>query len=284
MHRFVPFSLNIKGYAVEFCRPQVMGILNVTPDSFYAASRRFDEESIAERAQELLSHGADMIDLGAYSSRPGADVVSSEEELRRLRLGISTIRERISKDIILSIDTFRADVARIAVEDYGADIVNDISGGDLDSEMYATVARLGVPYILMHMRGTPSTMQSLTNYSDITADVLSELAVKLSKLNDFGVNDVIVDPGFGFAKNVDQNYALMKHLEMFHVFDRPLLVGISRKSMIYKPLKCSPEEALCGTTVLNTIALIQGASILRVHDPKEASEAVKIVGLTYSPD
>ncbi len=282
MHRFVPFSLNLRGRLVEFSRPQIMGILNVTPDSFYSVSRKYDADSIARHARKLLDQGADMIDIGGYSSRPGADEVSEEEELSRLEMGIRTIREKVSKDIILSIDTFRANVARRAVAEFGADIVNDISGGDMDSGMMPAVAELGVPYVMMHMRGTPATMQSMTDYNDVTADVMSELASKLSLANDLGINDIIVDPGFGFAKDLPQNYQLMKNLDLLHTLGRPILVGISRKSMIYKALGCQPEEALTGTTALNTIALLQGASILRVHDAKEASDTLKIVTQTLN--
>lgn len=282
MRKFVPFSLNLRGHLVEFTRPQIMGILNVTPDSFYAASRQFDADSIASYAECMIANGADMIDLGAYSSRPGADEVTEKEEIARLELGIRTIREKVSDSVIISIDTFRSEVARIAIEEFGADIINDISGGDLDKNMYATVASFGAPYILMHMRGTPASMQSMTEYEDVTADVLADLARKLSILNDYGINDVIVDPGFGFAKTLEQNYRLMRNLELFHVLGRPLLIGISRKSMIYKAIDRNPEDALTGTTVLNTISLLQGASILRVHDAREASDAVKLVNLTLN--
>lgn len=282
MRNFVPFSLNIHGRLVEFTRPQIMGILNVTPDSFYAASRKFDAESIAEHARRLISQGADMLDLGAYSTRPGADTVTEDEELRRLEIGISAIRKNVSQDIIISIDTFRANVAKRAVGDLGADIVNDISGGDMDPLMYSVVAELNVPYIMMHTRGTPQTMQSMAKYDDVTAEVLAELAAKLSRINELGINDVIIDPGFGFAKDLRQNYRMMRQLELFHILERPLLVGISRKSMIYKALGGNPDDALAGTTALNTIALLQGAAILRVHDPKDAADAAKIVSLTLN--
>ena len=282
MRNFVPFSLNIHGRLVEFTRPQIMGILNVTPDSFYAASRKFDAESIAGHARILISQGADMLDLGAYSTRPGADTVTEDEELRRLELGISAIRKYVSQDIIISIDTFRANVAKRAVGDLGADIVNDISGGDMDPLMYSVVAELNVPYIMMHTRGTPQTMQSMAKYDDVTAEVMAELAAKLSRINELGINDVIIDPGFGFAKDLRQNYRMMRQLELFHILERPLLVGISRKSMIYKALGGNPDDALAGTTALNTIALLQGAAILRVHDPKDAADAAKIVSLTLN--
>lgn len=283
MRNFKPFSLNIHGNLVEFTEPQVMGILNVTPDSFYASSRHLDADSIAKQAIGMLDNGVDIIDIGAYSSRPGAQEVCIDEELRRLKLGIETIRKNVSSDILISVDTFRSEVARIAVEEYGADIINDISGGTLDSEMFVTVKNLKVPYILMHMRGTPASMQTMTDYLDVTADVITDIAKKISILNDIGVNDIIVDPGFGFAKTVPQNFRLLHHLDLIgQATGRPLLVGVSRKSMIYKSLDITPEKALNGTTIINTIALLQGASILRVHDVKEAREAVNLVNLTIN--
>lgn len=283
MRNFKPFSLNIHGNLVEFTEPQVMGILNVTPDSFYASSRHLDADSIAKQAIGMLDNGVDIIDIGAYSSRPGAQEVCIDEELRRLKLGIETIRKNVSSDILISVDTFRSEVARIAVEEYGADIINDISGGTLDSEMFVTVKNLKVPYILMHMRGTPASMQTMTDYLDVTADVITDIAKKISILNDIGVNDIIVDPGFGFAKTVPQNFRLLHHLDLIgQATGQPLLVGVSRKSMIYKSLDITPEKALNGTTIINTIALLQGASILRVHDVKEAREAVNLVNLTIN--
>lgn len=266
---FKPFSLNIKGSLREFVSPAVMGIVNVTPDSFYDRSRSMDELAIAGRVRAAIADGADMLDLGAYSSRSGADVVPVEEEVARLRRGLKVIRD-ISPEIIVSVDTFRAEVARVAVSEFGADIINDISGGTLDDKMFETVAFLGVPYILMHMRGTPATMQQMCEYEDVTADVIRDLSVKLRSLRLLGVADVIVDPGFGFAKTTEQNYEMMKNLECFDILEAPLLVGISRKSMITKPLEITADEALVGTAVLDTIALSKGASILRVHDVKSA--------------
>ena len=279
MHRFVPFSINRKGELIEFSRPQVMGILNITPDSFYADSRATEEKSIASRIEQIISEGANIIDIGAYSSRPGAETIPADEEYRRLGLGMKILRS-IDSRILVSVDTFRADVARKAIEYLGADIINDISGGDLDEKMFETAAQLNVPYILMHMRGTPENMASMTDYTNVTVEVIKSLAEKVNRLALLGVNDVIVDPGFGFSKTIEQNYELLKNLEIFHELDRPLLVGISRKSMIYKPLSSTPQEVLNGTTVLNTIALLAGASILRVHDVKEAVEAIKLVELT----
>lgn len=273
---FRPFTLNIRGELRQYDRPQVMGIVNVTPDSFFAASRTATESAIKERVRQMLDSGADFIDIGAYSSRPGADEVTPEEEASRLAVGMKVLRE-IAPDIPVSVDTFRADVARTAILEFGADIINDISGGDLDQEMADTVAELGVPYILMHMRGTPSTMQALTDYNDVTADVIDDLSRKLRTLRLKGVADVIVDPGFGFAKTVEQNYDMMRNLEEFtRLLDAPLLVGISRKSMITKLLGITPDAALAATTALNTIALTRGASFLRVHDALEASQAVMI--------
>lgn len=271
-------SINIKGKLHYFHNPWVMGIVNVTPDSFYAESRTFDSQSIYNRIANLIEQGADAIDIGGYSSRPGAADVSAQEEYSRLASALEIIRKHFP-DTIVSIDTFRADVARKCVIDWQADIINDISGGIADPEMWNTIAELKVPYILMHMRGTPKTMQSLCDYSDVTADVIKDLAAKIDKMRQLGIADIIIDPGFGFAKTLEQNYTLMSELQEFKRLDMPLLVGISHKSMIYKALDIKPENALNGTTVLNTIALAKGADILRVHDVKEAKEAVKITKL-----
>lgn len=271
-------SINIKGKLHYFHNPWVMGIVNVTPDSFYADSRTFDSQSIYNRIADLIEQGADAIDIGGYSSRPGAADVSAQEEYSRLASALEIIRKHFP-DTIVSIDTFRADVARKCVSDWQADIINDISGGIADPEMWNTIAELKVPYILMHMRGTPKTMQSLCDYSDVTADVIKDLAAKIDKMRQLGIADIIIDPGFGFAKTLEQNYTLMSELQEFKRLDMPLLVGISHKSMIYKALDIKPENALNGTTVLNTIALAKGADILRVHDVKEAKEAVKITKL-----
>lgn len=255
-----------------------MGILNVTPDSFYSDSRYNEERAIASRVQQIVDEGAKIIDIGGYSSRPGATDITPEEEFRRLSQGIEIIKQ-IAPETFISVDTFRADVARRCIEDLGADMINDISGGTLDERMFDTVAELQVPYILMHMRGTPCTMQQLTQYGDVTHDVISELTEKATILKEKGVKDIIIDPGFGFAKTINQNYELLNHLEEFHSLASPLLVGISRKSMIYKPLNATPETALNGTTVLNTMAIMKGAHILRVHDVKEAVETIKLVNM-----
>lgn len=276
---FKPFSLNIHGRLIEYDRPAVMGIINVTPDSFYAGSR-VNADEIGRRVRDMMDDGADMIDIGGYSSRPGTAAVSETEEIDRLAAGIAALRE-VSPDIVVSVDTFRASVAKIAIEQMGADIINDISGGDLDDDMFETVANLKVPYILMHMRGTPADMQTMTDYPDgVTAEVLRDLSVKLRKLRLAGVSDVIVDPGFGFAKTLEQNYRLMADLPMFaELLDAPVLVGISRKSMVTRCLGVPASDALNGTTALNTIALLKGAQILRVHDVKACAEAVRIVSM-----
>ncbi len=276
---FKPFSLNIHGRLIEYDRPAVMGIINVTPDSFYAGSR-VNADEIGRRVRDMMGDGADMIDIGGYSSRPGAAAVSETEEIDRLAAGIAALRE-VSPDIVVSVDTFRASVAKAAIEQMGADIINDISGGDLDDGMFETVAALNVPYILMHMRGTPADMQTLTDYPDgVTAEVLRDLSVKLRKLRLAGVSDVIVDPGFGFAKTLEQNYRLMADLPMFaELLDAPVLVGISRKSMVTRCLGVPASDALNGTTALNTIALLKGAQILRVHDVRACAEAVRIVSM-----
>ena len=277
---FTPFSLNIRGRLFEYDKPAVMGIVNVTPDSFFAGSRSSTIPEIAKRVEEMITAGADMLDLGAYSSRPGASDVSEEEECRRIALGMKVIRD-ISPDIPVSVDTFRAGVAREAVVNLGADIVNDISGGDLDQEMWATVADLNAPYILMHMRGNPSTMQALTEYHDVTADVISDLSEKLRRLRLMGVSDIIIDPGFGFSKTTEQNFEMMRNLQLFKSsLGAPVLVGVSRKSMITKSLGITPMEALPGPIALDTIALTRGASILRVHDVSEAVAAVRMYELS----
>lgn len=269
-------TLNLRGKLYSLCEPKIMGILNVTPDSFYAESRTSDEEHIAARVQQLMDDGADMIDIGGYSSRPGADDVSPEEEMNRLRRGLRVVR-RLYPEVPISVDTFRADVARMCVEEEGADIINDISGGMMDRQMFRTVARLGVPYILMHMQGTPDTMQQAPHYDNLRREVMLYFAERIDRLCQMGAKDIIVDPGFGFGKTLEHNYELFHHLDDFNLFNLPLLVGISRKSMIYKLLGGTPQTSLSGTTVLNTIALMKGAHILRVHDVKEAVEAKRIV-------
>ena len=267
-------TINCRGRLIDLNRPKVMAIVNVTPDSFYSGSRCPSTDEALARAEEALVQGADILDLGAYSTRPGAAEVPAEEEWQRLQPVVTEVRRRYPQAVI-SIDTFRSSVAERAVE-AGADIINDVSGGTLDDQMFATVASLQVPYVLMHMRGTPSTMQQHTNYSNLVADVISELSRPLRRLTDMGVHDVIIDPGFGFAKTLEQNYELFAHLAEFSIFDRPVLVGISRKSMIYKLFGITPEQSLSATTALNMLALQGGASILRVHDVPEAVQVVKM--------
>ena len=268
-------TLNLRGRLLELREPQIMGILNVTPDSFYSDSRTPDEAHITDRVRQMMDEGADMIDIGGYSSRPGADDVTPEEEMDRLRRGLRIVR-KLYPEVPVSVDTFRADVARMCIEEEGADIINDISGGMMDRQMFRTVARLGVPYILMHMQGTPDTMQVAPHYDNLRREVMLYFAERIVRLCQMGAKDIVVDPGFGFGKTLEHNYELMNHLEDFAVFNLPLLVGISRKSMIYKLTGGTPQTSLNGTTVLNTISLVKGAHILRVHDVKAAAEAKQI--------
>ena len=275
---FKLYSMNLRGRLVEIDRPWVMGIVNVTPDSFYSGSRATDELTLVGRVRQLIAEGADVLDIGACSTRPGSQSVDAQAEMDRLQWALGIIR-REAPVVILSVDTYRADVARRCVEDWGVDIINDISGGTLDDAMFKTVAQLHVPYVLMHMRGTPDTMSSLTDYDNVTADVLEWMARRIDDMRQMGVADIIADPGFGFAKTVEQNYELLARLEAFHALNAPLLVGVSRKRMIYTPLDCTADEALNGTTIVNTLALERGAHILRVHDVRAAVEAVKLVSL-----
>lgn len=268
--------MNVNGKLMDLSYPQVMGILNVTPDSFYAGSRQQTEKDIINRASQILDEGASIIDIGAYSSRPDAENISPEEEMRRLRNGLEIIHRQYPGSV-LSVDTFRADVARMCVEEYGAAIINDISAGEMDPQMFGTIARLGVPYIIMHMQGTPQNMQMNPHYDHLLKEIFYYFSEKVQKLRDLGVKDIVLDPGFGFGKTLEHNYQLMNHLEEFSLFELPLLVGVSRKSMIYKLLGGTPDDALNGTTVLDTVSLLKGADILRVHDVKVAVETVKIV-------
>ena len=280
----IPTSLllNIGGRLLSLDHPRVMGILNATPDSFYAGSRCGNDETIiANRARAIIEEGGDMIDVGAYSSRPDATDIPLEEAWQRLDRALSVIRG-LYPDAILSVDTFRAEIARRSVERHGVQIINDISGGELDKTMFETVASLHVPYILMHMRGTPQTMQQQTHYDNLMAEITGYFARRVDRLHQLGVSDIILDPGFGFSKTLDDNYLLMHRLHELQPLGLPILTGISRKSMIYKLLGSSPEESLTGTTVLNTIALMGGTHILRVHDVREAVETVKIVTKTLS--
>lgn len=272
----IPHSLQVNGQLVELSSPKVMGILNITPDSFYSGCRTETEMGIAQRVEQIISEGADFIDVGACSTRPNAPLADQDEEMARLRKGLSVI-QRIAPEAVISVDTFRSDVATMCVEEFGVGMINDISAGEMDDKMFNTIARLKVPYIMMHMKGTPQTMQIAPQYDHFLKEIFYFFSEKVQKLRDLGVKDIILDPGFGFGKTLEHNYQLMNHLEEFKLFELPLLVGISRKSMIYKLLDTTPEEALNGTTVLNTIALQKGAHILRVHDVKAAVEAVKIV-------
>ena len=279
MKGLVPYTLNLG-------EPQVMGILNVTPDSFYEKSRTFDEDAILRRAKQIAGEGGSIIDIGAYSTRPGSADVDEAEEMSRLRRALSVVRKAVP-GMPVSIDTFRADVAKMCVEEYGAEIINDVSGGEGDKRMFSTVARLGVPYILMHIGGSIDNMHSdapLTSHADAEVpymqSVVSFLTERINRLHALGAKDIIIDPGYGFGKSLQQNYELLNRLEDLKVWQLPLLVGVSRKSMIYKLLDTDSSQALNGTTVCNTIALMKGASILRVHDVRAAVEAVKIVKQT----
>lgn len=267
--------MNAGGRLIDLSTPKVMGILNITPDSFYDGGRHNTVDAARVQAEKLLTAGADLLDIGAYSSRPGAENVSAEEEQARLTPVIETIVTEFP-EAILSIDTFRADVARVSIA-AGAHIINDISGGTLDDEMFATIAELQVPYILMHMRGTPNTMQQLTDYEDVVDEVSLFFGEKVAALRELGVKDIIIDPGFGFAKTLEQNYILLQRLNELHVHGLPMLGAVSRKSMIYKKLGTKPEKALNGTTILNTVLLMKGVKILRVHDVKAAKEAIALL-------
>lgn len=269
-------TLNLSGRLVSLEKPLVMGIVNVTPDSFFAGSRIDGAKALRERLDTLVREGAALADLGAYSSRPGAEEVSPEEERRRLRPALQILRDEYP-DLPISVDTFRSDVARMAVEEYGASMINDISGGGLDPAMYRTMTELQVPYILMHMKGDPKTMQQQASYSDVTLEVIDYFAQRVGQLLELGVHDIILDPGFGFSKTTAQNYELLAQLgSLVDAFAQPLLVGVSRKSMIYRPLGITPEEALSGTTFVHALALERGAKILRVHDVRPAVEAVQL--------
>lgn len=269
------FSLNCGGRCVSLDEPKVMGILNVTPDSFYAASRQQTAEAVARRVRQMREEGADFIDVGAFSTRPGADDVPVKEEMARLRRALAIVR-REWPEVPVSVDTFRADVARMVVEECGADIINDISGGTMDGRMFATVASLRVPYVLMHIQGVPATMQQAPRYDCLRRDVIVWLAERVDRLRQLGARDIILDPGFGFGKTLAHNYELMNHLDDFGEFRLPLLIGVSRKSMIYKLIGGTPETALGGTVALHMAALLKGANILRVHDVRAAVEVCRI--------
>ena len=272
-------TINCKGQLIDLTIPKIMGILNVTPNSFFDGGKYKDESEILSRVEKMSSEGATFIDVGAYSSKPSAEFVSEQEEISRIIPVLDLILKHFP-ETILSIDTFRAEVAKASIES-GAAIINDISAGHLDEKMLETVAKYSVPYIMMHMKGTPQTMQTLTQYDDIVKEMLFYFSERIAKARSFGINDLITDPGFGFAKTVEQNYEVFQKLDLFNLLELPMLIGISRKSMIYKTLNSNAEEALNGTTVLNTIALTKGAKILRVHDVKEAMECVTLFNKIY---
>ena len=267
-------TINCKGILIDLSTPKVMGILNITPDSFYDGGRYKNDASILNQVETMLSEGATFIDVGAYSSRPGANHVSEAEELKRT-IPIVELLIKQFPSINLSIDTFRSNIAKECVN-AGAAIINDISGGKLDKKMLETVGKLGVPYVMMHMKGTPQTMQQHTDYNDLIKDIIYYFSERVAEARSHKINDIIIDPGFGFSKTLEQSYSLLNHLELLNMLELPMLVGVSRKSMIYKLLDTNPKEALNGTTSLNTIALLKGTNILRVHDVKEAMECVKL--------
>ena len=270
--------LNIRGTLTSLATPLVMGILNITPDSFYAGSRKQTETAIEDRIREILSEGGDWIDIGGYSSRPDAAEVTPEEEMRRLEFALHILNKHYP-DIPVSVDTFRAGIARRCVEEYGVAVINDISGGELDADMFQTVADLKVPYIMMHMRGTPQTMQRHTDYPDMMEEIMLYFSRKVRQLRLLGVNDIILDPGFGFAKTTEQNYELLAGLHRLCALGYPVLAGLSRKSMIYKVLDATPAESLAGTIALGWECLRQGAKILRVHDVREAADTVRLFNM-----
>lgn len=273
----LPFQLNVNGKLIDLSRPAVMAITNLTPDSFFTGSRLFTEKDVLTHVGKALEEGADIIDVGAFSTRPSATYISEEEELERLKSTLRAIRKHFP-DAIISLDTFRAGIARWGVEECKIDIINDISGGTLDDMMFETVAEMGVAYVLTHTRGTPQTMQQLTQYDNMISDILHFFEKKTTQLIHLGVKDIIIDPGFGFAKTLEQNYELLAKMTYFKELNFPVLYGVSRKSMIYNLLETTPEHALNGTTALNMLGLMNGANILRVHDVKEAVETVKIFG------
>lgn len=271
--------INCKGSLADLSTPKVMGILNCTPDSFFDGGKYKDESQLVQQAEKMLTDGADFIDVGAYSSKPNADFVTETEELNRMVPVVELLIKHFP-DVLISVDTFRAAVAKAGVES-GAAMVNDIAAGLLDDKMLETVGKLKVPYIMMHMRGTPQTMTKLTQYDDIIKEMLFYFSERIAAARSYGIDDIIIDPGFGFAKTTEQNYEVLQKMELFQMTELPILAGMSRKSMIYKLLGNTPQEALNGTTVLNTIALTKGAKILRVHDVKEAVETIKIVSQLF---
>lgn len=275
MKTSIPYQLNMKGELLDLSEPKVMAIINLTPDSFYEGSRVQSENQLLNSVEKALNDGASILDVGGYSTRPDAVPVSSEEEFERLKNGLKIIRKHYPNALI-SVDTFRAEIAEYVVKEFGVQMINDISGGTIDDKMFETIAKLEVAYILMHMKGTPQTMTKMTDYENMMLEIMNFFEKRVQKLLDFGVKDIVLDAGFGFAKTLEQNYELMAKMHYLKEFELPILSGISRKSMIYKLLQSTPREALNGTTVLNTLSLVNGANILRVHDVKEAVEVVKI--------
>ena len=269
-------TINCNGKIINFTEPLVMGIINITPDSFYKASRYNSEEKIILRTQQIINEGGKIIDIGAYSSRPGAVDISQDKELERLEFALKIINENFS-DIIISVDTFRSEIAKQVVEKYGVAIINDISAGAFDNKMFQTIADLNIPYIIMHMKGNPKNMQENPTYENLLKEIILYFSEKIHELQLLGVNDIIIDPGFGFGKTLEHNYEILNNLKKFLIFDLPILIGLSRKSMIYKVLNTTPEKSLIGTTVLNTVGILNRANILRVHDVKETVETIKLL-------
>jgi dihydropteroate synthase len=269
-------TINCNGFLLDLSEPKIMGILNVTPDSFFDGGKYYNDTQIELRTKQILEQGADIIDVGAYSSRPGANDVPENEEIKRLDNALSIVRKNFP-DACISVDTFRANVAKYVIEKYNVQIINDIYAGQADNKMLETVAKYNRTYIMMHMQGTPQTMQNNPHYNDVVNDIIYFFSEKIKKAALLGINDIIIDPGFGFGKTIEHNYQLMNRLDEFSIIEKPILVGISRKSMIYKFLNIKPDDALTGTIVLNTIALLKGASILRVHDVQDAVHTLKIV-------
>lgn len=269
-------TINCKGRIIDLAEPKIMGILNYTPDSFYDGGRYNLVDNAIKQVDKMLEEGVDFIDIGAHSTRPGAKMLTKEDEKNRLSEILNEIRSRFSPDLLVSVDTFQSEVASFVIEEFEVDIINDVSGGELDPNMFSVIAKYNVPYIMMHMRGNPQNMQNNTEYDDIVVDILKYFSSKIEKSKQLGINDIILDPGFGFSKTLEQNYELLNRLEEFCITELPLLVGLSRKSMIYKLLEISSNEALLGTSVLNSLALQKGANILRVHDVKEAKQVIEL--------
>ena len=269
-------TINCAGKLIDLSIPKIMGILNITPDSFYDGGRYNSDKKILDHVEKMIIDGAIFIDIGAYSSRPGGVDIDENEELKRIIPAVELVNKKFP-EIIISVDTFRSKVAEVCLNS-GAAIINDISASQLDEKMMETISKYNVPYIIMHMKGNPQNMMDKTNYDDMLQEMIKYFSKKINQAISYKINDIIIDPGFGFAKNIKQNYDLLNHLDLLKILDKPIMVGISRKSMIYKSLNSTPEEALNGTTVLNTVALIKGASILRVHDVKEANECIKLIG------